>query len=436
MRFGREQAHGMAERRCKLGNAVPAAALAVVVGLAIPVPLSEIAKADTDRDWWAPIGHVSGAYEHSAVRNWEANPPRGYPTLSRANIAPMKAAIKRYAAIVAGGGWKPVPEVELSRGQSSQAVPYLRRRLELVGDLSAAPYYTYDYDSYVEAAVQRFQVRHGLSPTGNLDKSTIAALNVTAKVRLRQLRTNLSRLRRAARSAAKRYVMVNIPAAQIEAVEDDRVVSRHSAVVGKLDRRTPVLRSRIHEINFNPFWRIPQSIVRKDLVPKARQYARLGKDVLGTYRIDAFAKGGRKLDPSEIDWSSRAVYGYRYRQRPWKDNSMGFVKINFPNGHAVYMHDTPSKSLFRRNFRAHSSGCVRVRNVEQLVTWLLAGNSGWDAARVAHMKYAGERRDVRLKRRVPVYFAYITAWATKDGTVRFRRDLYRRDGVGVTASAY
>jgi murein L,D-transpeptidase YcbB/YkuD len=230
-------------------------------------------------------------------------------------------------------------------------------------------------------------------------------------------------------------VVVNIPAAQIEAVQGDHVVSRHAAVVGKVDRRTPILRSKIHQVNFNPYWHIPQSIVRKDLVPKAKMYARRGKDILSEYRIDAYS-GNRKLDPRKINWNSSAVYSYAYRQQPWKDNSMGFVKINFHNGHSVYMHDTPSKSLFSRNFRAHSSGCVRVQNVKQLVSWLLEANGGWDIAKVTQMKQTGARKDVNLKRRVPVYFVYITAWATKDGSVNFRRDLYGRDRVGPTASAY
>jgi len=229
---------------------------------------------------------------------------------------------------------------------------------------------------------------------------------------------------------------VNIPAAQIEAVENDEIVSRHAAVVGKVDRRTPLLSSKIHQINFNPYWHIPQSIVRKDLVPKARLYARRNKDILSEYRIDAYTGSGRKLDPRRINWNSPAVYSYAYRQQPWKDNSMGFVKINFPNQHSVYMHDTPSKSLFGRNFRAASSGCVRVQNVKQLVSWLLESNHGWDGAKVAEMERTGARKDVSLKRRVPVYFVYVTAWATKDGAVNFRRDLYARDRVGPTASAY
>lgn len=317
-----------------------------------------------------------------------------------------------------------------------EAVWLLRERLRLTGDLVRGGRNSGHFGYYVEQAVKRFQSRHGLTPSGEVDKSTLLALNVPAKERLRQLRTNLSRIRSRANSAPGKYVLVNIPAAQVEAVDQGEVVSRHAAVVGKPDRQSPVLRSAVHEINFNPYWTIPASIVRKDLVPTARRYARKGKDILSTYRIDAFNGEGRKLNPERINWNSDAVYGYRYRQRPWEDNSLGFVKINFPNRYAVYLHDTPSQYLFGRNFRAESSGCVRVRNVEQLVAWLLEDNPDWDLSRVMQMKQTGERKDVSLNKHVPVYFAYITAWATPDGTVRFRRDLYARDGVGATASAY
>jgi murein L,D-transpeptidase YcbB/YkuD len=347
----------------------------------------------------------------------------------------MQTAIKYYQAVVATGGWKPLPMIKLKSGVRHPAVVLLRRRLELTRDLAQSRRYSKRFGYELAEAVKRFQKRHGLLPTGIVNRSTILALNVPAEARLRQLRINLSRLRTLSGSAAKKYVVVNIPAAQIEAVDHDEVVSRHAAVVGKVDRRTPILRSNIHQINFNPYWHIPVSIVRKDLVPRARIFARRGKDILGEFRIDAFS-GTRKLDPLKINWNSPAVYSYTYRQRPWKDNSMGFVKINFHNPYSVYMHDTPSKSLFSRNFRAHSSGCVRVQNVKQLVSWLLAANAGWDMGRITQMEQAGERKDVALKRSVPVYFVYVTAWTTKDGVVNFRRDLYGRDRVGATASAY
>lgn len=381
-------------------------------------------------------GGWNQTFDRSAAREWEINPPKGFPTLDKANIPLMKEAVKRYAAIVSAGGWRTMPKGKMGPGHSGQIVALLRKRLELTGDLQkSSGYSTYDY--YVERAVKRFQVRHGLTPSGMVDRRTLMALNVPASVRLRQLRTNIARLNGLTRSTAKRYVAVNVPAQQIEVVENGRIVSRHAAVVGKIDRQTPRLRSKIHEINFNPYWNVPQSIVRKDLVPKARSEAKRGRyDLLERFRISAIDGSGRKVDPRKINWNSNSVYNYRYRQDPWKDNSMGFVKINFHNKHAVYMHDTPSKSLFGRNLRANSSGCIRVQNVKQLVTWLLKDNKDWSRGRVDKMQTNGERKDVRLKTRAPVYFVYVTSWATRDGTVHFRRDLYKQDGVGATASNY
>ncbi len=414
--------------------------LTAPLALAFAVLCTGTSSADVGSEDWGKTWNARGSsyeqsFDRSIGRKLESQPAKGYPTLSKSNIAPLQATIKHYHAIVVRGGWKPLPMMKLRAGVRHHAVVVLRRRLELTRDLQAGSGYSKLYGYYLTEAVKRYQHRNGLTPTGVVNKPTIMALNVSAKVRLNQLKTNLARLRTLTRSAAKKYVMVNIPAAQIEAVQSDQVVSRHAAVVGKVDRRTPILRSKIHQINFNPYWHIPQSIVRKDLVPKAKMYARRGKDILSEYRIDAYS-GNRKLDPRKINWNSSAVYGYAYRQQPWKDNSMGFVKINFHNAHSVYMHDTPSKSLFSRNFRAHSSGCVRVQNVKQLVSWLLEANGGWDVGKVTQMKQTGVRKDVGLNRRVPVYFVYVTAWATKDGTVNFRRDLYGRDRVGATASAY
>lgn len=385
----------------------------------------------TNNDPWEP------GFDRSAAREWEKNPPKGFPTLNKGNVPLMKQAIKRYAAIVSSGGWPQLPKGKLEPGMNDSSVKLLRKRLELTGDLKPGSSFTSHYNYYVERAVRRFQVRHGLTPSGIVDRRTRAALNVSAKIRLRQLRTNVARMYGLVRNTAKRYVSVNIPAQQVEVVDSGRIVSRHAAVVGKRDRQSPRLRSKIHEINFNPYWNVPQSIVRKDLVPKARSEAKRGRtDLLQRFRISALDSKGRVVDPNKINWFSDNVYNYRYRQDPWKDNSMGFVKINFHNQHAVYMHDTPSKSLFGRNIRANSSGCIRVQNVKQLITWLLQSNKGWSRSRVDQMQNNGERLDVRLATRVPIYFVYVTAWATVDGTVHFRRDLYSLDGVGATASAY
>ncbi len=398
---------------------------------------------DTGDNSWMRFGGEYGnsvdweqPYDRGFARKYESQPARGYPTIQHENIAPLKVAIKRYAAIVSKGGWRKLPtKYSLKVGNSGPLIKQLRRRLTITGDLKVEAGYFETFDYYVERAVKRFQKRHGLTPTGYVDKTTIMALNVPASSRLRQLRVNLTRLQSLERRKSKRYIFVNIPAAQIEAVENGRVVSRHAGVVGKLDRQTPILRSTVSRVSFNPFWTVPPTVLRKDLVPKARQYARKGKDILKAYRMKAFDRKGRRLDPKTINWESDEVFNYVYRQDPWEDNSMGFVKIHFPNKHAVFLHDTPLKSLFGRNFRADSSGCVRVQNVQQLVAWILR-EDGWDLDKVAEIKRSKETLNVRPKSKIPVFLAYVTAWATPDGMVQFRRDVYGRDNVDVTASAY
>jgi murein L,D-transpeptidase YcbB/YkuD len=362
------------------------------------------------------------------------NPALGSPTLAKQNIAATKAAIQQYRSIVARGGWPTVPAVAMRPGARGQEIVTLHRRLEISGDLVGMSVPD-EYDAAVVAAVKRFQARHGLPPTGVIDsKATVAALNVPATVRLAQLQSNLKRLKKLAPRTANRYVLVNIPAAQVEAVENGRVIQRHAAVVGKPELPTPELSSKVKEVNFNPYWYVPRSIVQNDLVPKGRQFAKAGQDMLAAYHMQAFDKDGNPVDPRTIDWFGQEVYTYSYRQLPWKENSLGYIKINFPNKDAVYMHDTPLKSLFGKAIRYESHGCVRVHNVAGLADWLLQGNSGWNLNRIKMMKQTGEQVNVPVKRRTAVYFAYVSAWATPDGVVHFRPDIYREDG-GAYASA-
>jgi murein L,D-transpeptidase YcbB/YkuD len=364
------------------------------------------------------------------------NPALGTPTLATQNIAATKAAIQRYEAIVAQGGWPTLPAKAMRPGSRGPEIVTLHRRLEISGDLVGQSIPD-EYDAAVVAAVKKFQARHGLPATGIIDsKAMIEALNVPAVVRLAQLQASLKRLQGLAPSTAGRYVVVNIPAAQVEAVEGGEVVSRHAAVVGKPERPTPELSSKIVEINFNPYWYVPRTIIIKDLVPKGRAFAARGQDMLAAYRMQAFDAAGNPLDPRQIDWNGPEVYNYNFRQLPWGENSLGFVKINFPNKDSVYMHDTPLKSLFGKAIRFESSGCVRVHNVEQLVAWILRDTPGWNYQRILSMKQSGEQLDVKLTKPVPVYLAYITAWGTPDGQVHFGRDIYGLDGASTTASAY
>ncbi len=324
---------------------------------------------------------------------WITNPALGSPTLSTRNIEATKAAIARYQAIVGQGGWPTVPAYAMRPGSHGNEVELLHRRLEISGDLVGRSIPD-EYDAALTEAVRKFQSRHALPPTGAIDRATVDAMNVPATVRLHQLQANLKRLQTLAPAAANRYVMVNIPAAQVEAVESGQVASRHAAVVGKPERPTPELSSKIQEINFNPYWYVPHSIIYKDLVPKAREFAQRGQDMLAAYHMQAFDAAGNPVDARSINWFGDEVYSYNYRQLPWEENSLGFVKINFPNKDSVYMHDTPLKSLFGRNVRFESSGCVRVHNVEGLVTWILR-----DTPRLEHGPRDVHEADRRAGRR-------------------------------------
>ncbi|HMB09180.1 L,D-transpeptidase family protein [Saliniramus sp.] len=348
------------------------------------------------------------------------------PILSPETLAATESMVDRYRNIVARGGWGRIANERLRMGSTGESVVRLRQRLIISGDLDHSAGGSQTFDSFVEAAVRSFQTRHGLTPTGALNGSTVAALNVPADVRLQQLELNVTRLRSYSGNLGDRYVITNIPSASVESVAQGEVVGRHAAGVGMIDRQSPIFNSRIVEINFNPYWTVPVSIIRKDLIPKMRE----DPTYLTDHKIRVFTYQGEELDPSNIDWNTDEGTRYMFRQDPGGDiNSMGFVRINIPNPHGVYMHDTPSRGLFGEDFRFVSSGCVRVQSVRDFVTFLLAETDGWDRGAIDDAFRSGERLDARLSRPVNVYWTYITAWATPDGTVNFRDDIYERDDI-------
>jgi murein L,D-transpeptidase YcbB/YkuD len=211
------------------------------------------------------------------------------------------------------------------------------------------------------------------------------------------------------------------------------VTTRHTAIVGKVDRPTPILDSRIHELNFNPYWTVPVSIIRRDLIPLMQE----NPSYLAENNIRIFNGWGasaQELAPEQVNWNTEEATQYMFRQDPGEINSLGSVKINFHNEHQVYLHDTPDKSLFGDDYRFLSSGCVRVQNIRELVTWLLANTDGWSRQRIDQVIQTGERVDLRIPDPAPLYINYVTAWAASDGTVNFREDIYNRDGLPAIAS--
>ena len=197
------------------------------------------------------------------------------------------------------------------------------------------------------------------------------------------------------------------------------------------DRPSPDINSKIIEINFNPYWTVPVSIVRKDLIPKMQAEP----DYLTRYGIRILDQKNNELTPAQVNWFSDEAVNYKFKQDPGDKNSLGTMRINFPSVHGVYMHDTPYKNLFGDDVRFDSSGCMRIQNVRDLVAWLLSETTGWSRIEIDDVIKSGERKDAKLKPPVPLHWIYVTGWATADGVVQFRDDIYNRDGLNLPAAA-
>lgn len=354
------------------------------------------------------------------------------PSLSNQSAALTEQAIADYVAIAQQGGWPLVNASGALRiGMEDPAVIPLRQRLMVTGDLAASAGVSTAFDSFVDGAVRRFQTRHGVIADGVVANLTLRHLNVPVDMRIQQLQLNLARLRTfpvPLGGSGNRYVMVNVPGAEIETVDGDSVHSRHRGIVGKIDRQTPLLTTKIVLIKFNPYWTVPKSLIVKDLIPMMQK----DPGYLDRQRIHVYdERAGTEISWRDIDWHSDQAVNYMFRQDPGDSNSMGSVKIEFPSPEGVYMHDTPAKGLFGGNDRFHSSGCVRVQNVREYVFWILKNTPDWPRERVAEALISGERIDAPVADPVPLYFQYITAWATANNTVQFRDDIYQRDGLGL-----
>lgn len=352
------------------------------------------------------------------------------PILSFDTLYNLQLAISQYEPFVQAGGWEEIPQeaYQQSLGKSHKANVQIKRRLISGGDMALVENVNDTFDALTDAGVRKFQARHGLIINGQVDEATWYAMNVSAADRLQQLYLNYTRVQNMAAKLNPRYVVVNIPAATIEAVNDGMVEQRHTAVVGRVERATPIMASNISQINFNPYWHVPKSLVRQDLT----KYMSQNPNYLTEQNIFIYDGSGNKVDPATINWAniSDAEVAYMYRQEPGAANSMGHCKINFYNPYDCYLHDTPTKALFGENARFHSSGCVRVDGVNQLVNWLLRDNGTWDQAKVDATFESLQRLDVECQGKVPIHTTYITAWANRQGTVSFRDDVYKFDEQG------
>ena len=346
------------------------------------------------------------------------------PTFDEGTIQRISAAMLSYTVLEVQGGWPMLPaNAKLAPGSKGPDVALLRQRLAVTEDLPADKAEGDVYDEAVVAAVKYFQGRHGLEETGSVGAKTLAALNVPVGKRLRQLAASLDRLALMDFKFGQRYVVVNLPAAFAEAVEGDKVVRRYVVQVGKPDRPSPTLATFITTVNLNPTWTVPLGILKKDVIPRMRK----DPGYAGRMHMKVLDGAGHEVDPNAVDWNSDRAPNFTIRQDSGTWNALGSVRIDMPNPHSVYMHDTNHKEFFSADYRFQSSGCTRVEDPRALATWLLADNPGWGRREIDAGIAKGERTDVRLTHKVPVAWIYLTGWVTRDNAIHFRDDVYGHD---------
>jgi len=338
----------------------------------------------------------------------------------------LRDQLLRHLQIEAEGGWPAVtPGDTLRPGDVDARVVEMRRRLAVSRDLPAGSNLESDrYDEVLEIAVKAFQGRHGLDADGIAGAKTFEALNVPVQTRINQLRLSLERLRWIDQDVSDDFVAVNIPDYRVFLLRDREIVWSARAQVGKPYRATPIFRGDIQYLELNPTWTVPPTILRKDILPRLKQ----DPSYVVNKNISVIDRDGRKVDPFSVDWSkySRGV-PYTLRQEPGPNNSLGRIKFIFPNEHFVFVHDTPSRSLFDRSERAFSSGCIRIDKPLELAELLLRDPDNWSQEDLQRVLDSRETQRVNLKPREPVLILYLTASLDVDGSIRFAKDIYGRD---------
>jgi len=343
----------------------------------------------------------------------------------------LRAALPRYRELATAGGW---PQIASGRsihpGEQDARIPEIRKRLQIEGHFAATSTNSPFYDEALAQAITRFQLLHGLSGDGVIGKSTIAAMNITADTKVRQIIINLERWRWEAHDLGQKYVLVDIAGFTLEAIENDALVLEMPVVVGMQQHETPVFSDTIQYIEVHPYWNVPAKIARDEMLEELRKNPRY----LNKNHIRLFSDRSSdaiELDPLAINWhhvSPQQMGRYKLRQEPGKWNALGALKFSFPNSYNVYMHDTPAQSFFKRSSRAFSHGCIRLSNPRKLAEFLLGGpEKGWPPERLSEIMADEKRTIIRLPAPLPVHITYQTVKSDHNGVISFHTDIYNRD---------
>ena len=337
----------------------------------------------------------------------------------------LRRVLAEYRAQAASGGWPIVPaNIRLAPGHKSRNVALIAQRLTVSGDYKGPainPGAMATYSTDLQEAVKRFQRRHGLTDDGIVSAPVVAELNVPVDRRISQITLNLERWRWLPRDLGDRHIVVNIPEYRLEVWERNQVPLAMRVVVGKQDTQTPIFNDVMTHLVFSPYWNVPPTIAEGETLPEILK----DPGFLDRNSMEVLDSDGNLIDPRSIDLADPTRY--RFRQRPGAHNSLGLVKFMFPNQYNVYLHDTPTDSLFARASRSFSHGCVRLENPLALAEYVLRDQPEWTRERIEEAMNAEQERTVKLRSAIPVYLGYWTARVSADGVMQFRRDVYDID---------
>ena len=325
------------------------------------------------------------------------------------NYRLLKDQLARYHQITVAGGWPVVPAeiIKVKKGSSAPAVAIMKRRLHISGDMAISDT-TPVFNDTLEMAIKNAELRFGYKDDGKITEAFLKDLNVPAVERLKQILVNMNRMRWMPNKPEGNILITNIPEFVLHAYEGANKVFSMDVVVGKEGHNTMMFTGDLNQIVFSPYWNIPSSIVENEILPAIEN----SPDYLARNNMEIVSENG---DLPSI------------RQLPGPGNSLGKVKFLFPNSFNIYFHDTPAKSLFNREKRAISHGCIRLSEPEKLANYLLRNNKEWTPQRISQAMNSGEEKWVKLKDPVPVFISYYTAWVDEQGRMNFREDIYEHD---------
>lgn len=349
----------------------------------------------------------------------------------------LVANLDKYEKIQQAGGWEAVPDsiTEVEVGDTADVVINLKDRLKKTEEKAISLNDARQYDEALSAVVSDFQKRHGLEIDGRVGQKTLQALNVPVEERIAQIKINIERYKWLPETRGRKHIWVNVPEYMLHFYKDGKIIQEHIVVVGSKAHKTPLFGSRVSNIVINPYWNVPLSIARNEILPKLQE----GSDYLNKQRFDVIDKVETMdvVENSDIDWTNteEVKKKFRFRQKPGPGNALGRMKFNLPNDWGIYLHDTPSKSKFNYAYRAYSHGCIRVQNPTDLAATILNGKEEFSNSKeVLEQKIkSGSSQRVNIEEEIPVYLVYMTSWVDAEGTLHFRDDIYKKDKMHMEA---